>query len=206
MSETSLLTGLPRAQNPCLSQGFLHLSLYPSTRRGMQTLWQEAERSHGNTLESSVLNLEAGFPLTPKDELREVCSFPRCPFAAGHTRLWGTKPKSYPVSGLQSSILRDVIWPPRPIPGSVFAFGNTFFHRRKLLAGKPLCAQEWLHVATLSLAEKAAASLQLSWVAARGSRRRCFIPCPSLLWVPDLHKRTDAKFSMFLVLPAAFFN
>lgn len=65
MSETSLLTGLPKAQNPCLSQGFLQLSLCPFTRRGMQTLWQEAEKSRGNTVESTVLNLEAGFPLTP---------------------------------------------------------------------------------------------------------------------------------------------
>lgn len=89
MSKTFLLTGLPRAQNPRLSQGFLHLSLYPSTRRGMQTLRQEAERSRGNTPESSVINLEAGFPLTLKDELREVCSFPRCPFASGHTHDFG---------------------------------------------------------------------------------------------------------------------
>lgn len=65
MSETSLLTGLPKAPNPCLSQGFLQLPLCSSTRRGMQTLWQEAERSPGNTVESTVLDLEAGFPLTP---------------------------------------------------------------------------------------------------------------------------------------------
>lgn len=86
MSETSLPTDLPRVQNPCLSRGFLQLFLCPSTRRGMQTRRQAARRFRGNTVESTGSRI---FFNSMRDELREVCCLPKCPFSSGHTQDFG---------------------------------------------------------------------------------------------------------------------
>lgn len=97
---------------------------------------------------------------TMRDEVRG--SLPKHPFASSHTHNFGEhhvlQPWSFPksrhnqrlIQSLHSGILEDVIWTLRLVPGSVFAYGNTFFQGRKLLVGKTLCAQEWLHIATPS--------------------------------------------------------
>lgn len=147
MSETSLLTGLPGVQNPCLSQGFLQLSLCPSTRRGMQTLRQEVERSCGNTVESTGSRI---FFNSMRDELREVCCLPKCPFASGHTQdfgehnvlqLWSVPRRRHNQRLIQSlgcrvafrKILSD---PPQAGPRLSLLFWEYIFPWKKAASGK----------------------------------------------------------------------
>lgn len=216
MSETSLLTGLPRVQNPCLSQGFLQLSLCPSTRRGMQTLWQEAERSRGNTVESTGSRI---FFNSMRDELREVCCLPSARLLlVTHTTLGNTMGCNCEASrraditkGLFNlwaagwHFERSYLTPPGWSQAQSSHWEHIFPWKKAANGKDPLC---WgvAAIATPSFGRGGCSSLQLSWVAARGSRRRCFIPAPSLLWVPDLHKRTDAKFSVFLVFTSCLFK
>lgn len=57
-----------------------------------------------------------------------------------HTRLWGTKPKSYPVSGLQSSILRCYLTP-QADPRLGLCFWEYIFPLKKAASRKaPLCS------------------------------------------------------------------
>lgn len=104
----------------------------------MRTLWREAGRSPGDTEHSTVLDLEARFPLTPRGKnkarlLQErfaFCTSAHLPLVT-HTQLWGTPnaatvgvPKSrlpylntYSISWLQGGTSKDVIWcPPQAGP------------------------------------------------------------------------------------------
>lgn len=83
--------------------------------------------------------------------------------------------------------------------------GITVFHGRGQLAGKTLCAQERPPIATPSFGRGGCGVPAAVLGSGQGLSLKVLRPRPSLLWVPDSHKRTGAKFSMFLVLPAAFF-
>lgn len=95
----------------------------------MQTLWREAERTPGDTEHSTVLDLEARFPLTPQGKNKARLLQERFAFYTSahlplvtHTQLWGTPnaatvgvPKSrltylntYSISWLQGGTSKDV--------------------------------------------------------------------------------------------------
>lgn len=138
----------------------------------------------------------------------------------GHVQLWGTAKSRllylnmYSISCLPGGISKDVIWHPKlEENSSVFILRYTFFPGRGQPVGRTLCALP----RCCSLHPGAAVHCNtLAWqgrlrhpAAVLGSSQGLLLKVlhpvsKSLLWVPDLHKRSDAKFSMLLVLLAAF--